>query len=127
MKSLKYTLLALLCAGCASFNANTFNSTKLAVDTTYGAVHAWNTYYSTAKSTATPQELQLLEIRKGQIYTASKNVGQVAATAEKLRLEYLNNKQETNKTALLIALHTLENQSSNITAIVQIFMKERLN
>ena len=114
--------LCLLAFGCASFNANTYNAENLAADTARASTHAFNQYYQTATNGASPEQLAKLNGYRDQVYAADQQLSKTLATVEGLRLAYVENSADTNKTAVQIGIASLSEQSGNIVALVKSFI-----
>lgn len=115
------TGVAVLIAGCASFNATTYNTEKLAVDTATTATHQFNQYYQTATNGATDAEVAKLNSFRDQVYTADKDMSKALTVLDAARLDYAANAADTNKTAVMIAIQAVSDQSGNIVALVKTF------
>lgn len=109
-------------AGCASFNANTFNAETLAADTATTATHAFNQYYQSSTNGATETGIAKLNGYRDEIYSADVDLSKALAVLDKARLDYAGNAAATNKTAVLAALQTVSDQSSNIVSLASAFI-----
>lgn len=109
-------------AGCASFNADTYNAEELAVDTATTATHQFNQYYQSTTNGASAADLTKLNTARDQIYSADKDLGKSLAVLDSARLDYVANSADTNKTAVVAALETVSDQSSNVVSLVKQFL-----
>jgi hypothetical protein len=112
----------ILLAGCASFNANTFNAENLAADAANTATHALNQYYPTATNGATAAQIAKLTSMRDEIYAVDRDLSKALTVLNKARLDYVANAADTNKTAVIAALQTVSDQSGNIVSLVKTFM-----
>ena len=117
-------LCLLAVVGCASFSATTFNTEKLAVDTATTATHQFNQYYQSSTNGATEAQLVRLNNWRDQLYAADKDLGKSLSTLEAARLDYAANSADTNKTAVLVAIQTVSDESSNIVSLVKTFLQK---
>lgn len=123
MKLNKLTLgliaaVSIFISGCAtsSFNASVFQSENIAADTATGATHAINTVQAGVFDPAKLAEA------KAQIYAADKQLSAILAVTDALRTNYATNVNSTNQAAVLVALQSVQNQSTNIVKLVQGFL-----
>jgi hypothetical protein len=121
-KTLLSVLTIALLAGCASFNANTYNAEKLAVDTATTATHGFNQYYQSATNGASAADLAKLNSARDQIYTVDRDLSASLAVLDQARLQYVANAADTNKTAVLAAMQTVSQESSNLVSLVKTFL-----
>jgi hypothetical protein len=126
MSKTKYGILSLLtvatlAAGCASFNATTFNTEKLAVDSATTATHEFNQYYQTATNGATDAQVAKLNSFRDQIYAADKDLSKALFALDAARIDYAANAADTNKTAVMAAVQTVSDQSGSIVALIKEF------
>lgn len=108
----------LVIVGCASYQANAFNATQLAVDAATQATHGFNQYYLTATNGMSEADLLKLDKIRDSIYIADKNIAFAASVEERARLAYATNSSDTNKTALDIAVGVVGSQSSNVVWLI---------
>jgi hypothetical protein len=110
--------LATLIVGCktSSFNASVFQSENIAADTATGATHAINTVAAGTFDAAK------LAQAKAQVYEADKQLSAILAITDALRTNYVANANSTNQAAVLVALQSVQNQSTNIVKLVQGFL-----
>ncbi len=108
-------IMALALIGCASTNANLFNTEKIATDTAKAATHTFTNGASAA-------ELTRLNNTRDTLYDADRKMSASLIVLDDLRLAYKANSADTNKTAALIALETVSAQSTNIVSLVKSFM-----
>jgi UDP-N-acetylmuramoylalanine-D-glutamate ligase len=113
--------LVVVVSACHSLNATLFNTEQLAVDGVSGSVHAFNLYYRTQPSSMS------LEASRQQVYSFTTNFQRTVAVVDQLRLTVYTNSAPTNTAALSVALSSLGQQSSNITALVKFFMAQTPN
>ena len=114
-------LAAGMLSGCASFNANVFNTENIIADAATQATHTFNVYYQAATNGASPDAVAKLDAARDTIYARDQELAKSLGVVEGLRLAYVANSADTNKTVLQIALETAINQSSNIVWTVQNF------
>lgn len=112
-------LAAIVLTGCATFSTKMFRVEKLAVDSAYGAVKAFNAYYNNLD----PINKERMAQTRVKFYDATKRFAAAAKATELLRQEYQKNTTEENKQALIAAVDALSNQSSNIVWTVK-YIKE---
>jgi hypothetical protein len=116
-----FVLGALVGCKTTSFSGSVFQAENLAADAATGATHAFNTYY--AQTTNTPAgDTAGLEAARQDIYAADKKMAASLALLENLRTAYDANPAATNQTAVNLALGAVQNQSSNIVALVQLII-----
>lgn len=113
--------------GCALFKdspaTTVYKTEKLIADSTASAVHVFNVYYAQQMGgNQPPSNVDELNKTRDQIHAASKKVGQTLALVDSLRLNYTANPAQTNQSAMFIALQSASDQSSNIVAVVKMFM-----
>lgn len=115
---------ATLIMGCASFNATVFNTEKTAADTGVASVHAYNQLHDIEISDAGTNTAKIDDInrQRDQVYEASRRLGASLRLVETLRLAYATNSASTNKIALQSGLSALSENSSNIAALVHVFI-----
>lgn len=116
------SVCALAGYGCASTSATVFNTTKTIADGARGATHAFNVYYHQATNGATSDAVQKLEAQRTALYDADRKLSASLNIVENLREAYDTNAAPDNLTALNIALQAATDQSSNIVALVQVFI-----
>lgn len=123
-KFLPLAALLTLLTGCASFNATVFNTEKTAADTSVAAVHAYNQLYAIEVQDAGTNAAKLAQINseRDQVYDASRRIGASLKLVEALRLAYVTNSADTNRLALQSGLSGLSQNSSNITALIHVFI-----
>lgn len=117
--------VCLIVAGCVSFNAGTFNTEKLAVDTATAATHQFNQYYQSATNGASEADLAKLNSARDRLYAADRDLAKSLAVLDAARLEYVANAADTNKTAVTVAMETVSGQSSNIVSLVKSFLPQK--
>lgn len=125
MKKLKVVvscLVAGVLVACASFNAQVFNTERLAVDTVSGAYGAYNSWYHQRTNSLGKTDANL-ESQRDYLNTQKQNVGRVVKLVENARVKYKNDSSSTNKIELDILLKILGEQSSNIVSVVQMVIK----
>lgn len=119
--SLMLSLFA-FCGATCNINPTTaaFNTERLLGDSAVAATHTFNVYY--AQQTATnPPSADLLAART-QLYDADRKLHSTLAVVDALRLNYAQNPAQTNQSAMYIAIQSASDQSSNIVALVKMFM-----
>lgn len=121
-KTLCFVTAAALLAGCASLNSNTFNAETLAADSATTATHEFNQYYQSATNGASTNDLAKLNGYRDTLYTADRDLSKALTVLDKARLDYVANSADTNKTAMVAALQTVSDQSSNIVSLVKAFL-----
>lgn len=124
MKQYLSLFAVLLIVGCASFNATVFNTEKTSADAGVAALHAYNQLYQIEIQDAGTNAAKVAEInaQRDQVFDASRKLGASLRLVESLRLAYLTNAADTNKIALQSGLSGLTDNSSNITALVHVFI-----
>lgn len=111
-------------AGCASFNATTYNTESLLTDAATGATHTFNQY---AALQETNGPVRSIEDFRENLYSADERLSATLGVVDELRLELAmnmaTNAAGTNDlaTSLNLALGTAGDLSSNIVAAVRVF------
>jgi hypothetical protein len=112
----------LVLVGCANLSTSVFNAEKATTETIYGAVHAFNQYYHVATNGVGTNKLAELNARKDFVYKQSAAFARTVKVSEALRKQYVANSADTNKTALLIALQSMNAEATNIVSLVKMFL-----
>jgi hypothetical protein len=105
-------------AGCASFNAQVFNSEKLATDSAYSGVRAFNLYYHAATNGAPEQTVADLNAQRDRVYNASRIFSSSVSALDAARQTYATNATDATRLDVTALLTAVSGQSSNLTAIV---------
>lgn len=123
-QKLSAVLLVALAVGCVSFNATVYNSEKTTADAAAAAVHAYNEWYSLQTNNASGADIAKLNEQRDTVYDVSRKMSASLALVNSLRLAYATNSADTNKLALQSGLDALTYQSSNVVAIVHLFLTQ---
>lgn len=116
--------LAVTLVGCHTPPATTvFNSERLLTDAATGATHTFNVYYhQQLAGNQPPANLDQLNSARDTLYDADRKMAATLAVVDQLRLNYAANPAVTNQSAMFIALQAAQDQSSNIVALVKLFL-----
>jgi len=98
----------------------TYNTEKLLTDSAASATHVFNQYY--AQQTATAPASVELNSARDTLYKADRQLAATLQVVNTLRLNYTANPAQTNQSAMFIAMQAASDQSSNIVALVKLYI-----
>jgi hypothetical protein len=107
--------------GCVSFNANVFNSEKLAVDGATAATHIFNQAYPTLTNGASVDKIASINSARDTLYSTDKKLSGTVSMLDSARAQYALSANSTNKAQVQLLLSAVLSQSTNIVTLVKQF------